>query len=115
MTVEMREAELRKHAVCSLCGKKIMHTGLPLFWRVTIERFGVDLAAARRQDGLAAMLGGHALLAQVMGQDEVMAKAIMDPAVLTVCERCIDHPMAEMVAVASESAITRTEANADAG
>ena len=38
----MKEAELRRYATCSLCGQKIGHTGLPLFWTVTIERFGVE-------------------------------------------------------------------------
>jgi hypothetical protein len=89
---EMREGELRKHAVCTLCGKKVMHTGLPLFYRVTAERFGIDLQAAKRQDGLAQFLGGHVGLAQIMGPDEVMSKAVMEPAVATACEACSTEP-----------------------
>ena len=84
----MKEVELRNHADCWNCKKKIGHTGLPLFWRVTVERFGIDLAAARRQDGLAALLAGHSGLAQVMGRDEDMAKPMMEPVVLTLCEQC---------------------------
>ncbi|MGE4078916.1 MAG: DUF2303 family protein [Reyranella sp.] len=38
----MKEGELRRFATCSMCGKPIGHTGVPLFSRVTIERFGVD-------------------------------------------------------------------------
>jgi hypothetical protein len=83
----MKEAELRKHATCSLCRKSIGHTGLPLFWRVTVERFGVDLAAARRVDGFAAFVGSKALAA-VMGDDPDLASPVMDPATLTVCETC---------------------------
>ena len=84
----MKRAELLKHAKCSLCGKGIGHTGLPLFWRLTVERFGVDIRAAQRQDGLGAFLGSHALAA-VMGPDEDLAKPMMEaPAVLTVCESC---------------------------
>lgn len=82
----MKEAELRQHATCSLCRKPIGHTRLPLFWKVTVERFGVDLQAVQRQHGLGLMIG--APLASVMGPDETMAKPVMDPKVLTVCETC---------------------------
>lgn len=84
----MKESELRKHSICSLCRKKIGEFGLPLFWRVSIERFGVDLKAIRRQDGLTAFLGGHAGLAMVMGPDKDLAKPLMDKITLTVCENC---------------------------
>lgn len=97
----MKEAELRKHATCSLCTRPIGHTRLPLFWKVTIERFGIDLAAMQRQQGLGLMIG--APLAAVMGPDETMARPMMEPKVLTVCETCAcerDLP----VAVLSEAA-----------
>jgi hypothetical protein len=42
----LKESELRKHAVCSLCKKKILANGLPFFWRVKIERFGLMHAVA---------------------------------------------------------------------
>ena len=83
----MKEAELRKHATCDLCHRRILESGLPLFWRVTIERFGVDMRAAEQQTGLAMMMG-NAVLAGVMGPDRDMAKPVMDPAVITVCETC---------------------------
>jgi hypothetical protein len=84
----MRENELRKHATCSNCQKGIGHTGLPLFWTLKVERHGVDVKAVKRQDGLAAMLGGNAILAQVMGADEEMTKPMMEPVELTLCEDC---------------------------
>ena len=34
---------------CAICHKGVMHTGLPLFWRVHIERIGVDMQAAQRR------------------------------------------------------------------
>jgi hypothetical protein len=83
----MKEAELRKHSTCDLCAQRIGHTGLPLFWRVTVERFGIDLAAVRRQDGLGQLMG-NTMLAGVMGPDEDMAKPMMDPKAMTVCEQC---------------------------
>lgn len=87
----MKETELRQHATCSMCGRKILHAGLPLFWRVTVERFGIDMQAAQRQTGLAMLLGSPALAA-VMGPDEDIAAPVMDPKVLTVCEVCVLKP-----------------------
>ena len=84
----MKESELRKHTDCSLCGKKVLASGLPLFWRVKIERFGIKMNAVSRQQGLTMMLGGHALLAQIMGADEDMAEPVMDAVTLTICENC---------------------------
>lgn len=84
----MKQIELLKYANCSLCGKKIGHTGLPLFWRVSIERFGIDLRAVQRQAGLEAMLGGNAHIAQVMGSNDDMAAPMMDKVTLSVCEAC---------------------------
>ena len=54
----MKETELRKHATCFLCKEKIGHTGLPLFWRVKIERFALNIEAMKRQPGEAIMIFG---------------------------------------------------------
>lgn len=83
----MKEKELREIANCALCGKPFGHTGLPLFYRVTIERFKVDMGAVDRQQGLGMMLG-NASLASVMGTNEDMAESIMEPIKITVCEHC---------------------------
>jgi len=87
----MKEAELRMHATCGLCKKPIMNGGLPLFWRITIERFGIDVSAAKRQDGLAQLLGSSAL-ANVMGTDADMASPVMEPTSISVCEPCAMEP-----------------------
>lgn len=84
----MKENELRKHAVCDVCHEKIGHVGIPLFWTATINRYNVDISAVQRQDGLAAYLGGNSMLANVMGADEDMAKPIMEPVTITICENC---------------------------
>ena len=84
----MRELELREHATCLVCGKRIGTSGLPMFWIVRIERHGVKLDAIQRQDQLAGFLGGQAGLARVMGPDEDMTTPLMDPVELTVCEIC---------------------------
>lgn len=84
----MKERELRAHATCSMCREKIGKSGLPLFYRVTLERFGVKLGAVRRQTGLEMMLNGHVAIAQAMGPDEDMAMPLMEKLVLVVCESC---------------------------
>jgi hypothetical protein len=58
---------------CAICSKGLMHSGMPLFYRLRIERFGLDGKAVSRQAGLEHLLGGSALLANVMGPDENMA------------------------------------------
>lgn len=83
----MKERELRQHASCNLCGRKIGESGLPLFWVVSIERHGIKADVVRRQTGLAMMMGSAAL-AQAMGPDEDMTMPIMEPVRITVCEPC---------------------------
>lgn len=88
----MKATELREICICARCSKAIGHTGLPLFWRVSIERFGVDLNAVRRQSGLEQFMG-NVQLAAVMGPDEDLAKPMMEKKTITLCERCaIDAP-----------------------
>lgn len=84
----MKEKELRENAICGMCGDKVLSAGLPMFWRVTVERFGIDLNAVQRQQGLTMMMGGNAGIAAAMGLDEEMAKHIIDPIALTICEPC---------------------------
>lgn len=83
----MKEAELREVATCKLCQKKIGHTGMPLFWRVRVERYGLKKDALDRQQGLTMMLGGRAQLAAMMGPDEDMAEKISSTE-FTICEEC---------------------------
>lgn len=83
----MKEKELREIATCAMCGNKIGHTGLPLFWRVRIRRYGLKADALRRQTGLEMMMGGHVALAQVLGPNEDMAEKISEVEI-TVCENC---------------------------
>ena len=83
----MKESELRKVAECRICHKKIGESGLPLFWRIRFERYGLKSDAIQKQQGLTMMLGGHAAIAAVMGPDEDMADRI-DSFEITVCETC---------------------------
>ena len=72
---------------CALCGKGVMHTGLPLFYRVTVERMGVDLRAVTRQHGLELMLG-NPVIAHAMGLQEDIAKPIGQAVTVAICEDC---------------------------
>lgn len=83
----LKEKELRDAADCAACGKKVGESGLPFFYRVTIERHGVLLRNVQRQDGLAAFLGSTQL-ANVMGADEDMTMVVMEPKTVSVCEPC---------------------------
>ena len=95
----MKEKELRTHATCNLCGNKVMATGLPLFWTLTIERWGIDANAMRRAAGLEMMIGNVAI-AKIMGPDEDMAKPMMEPVKVTVCEDCCTGKMTSVAMMA---------------
>lgn len=102
----MNETELRKAATCALCRRKIGASGIPLFYRVTVERHGVDVQAVQRQTALGAFLGSPAL-ASVMGPDEQMTVSMMEPAAITVCEPCSTekwHCVASLAEIASSAA-----------
>ena len=82
----MKEAELRAAAECCLCHRLLGKTGMPMFYRVRIERHGINLPAMQRQHGLGLMLGGA--LAMAMGPDEEMTTPLMEPVTVTICEPC---------------------------
>ena len=86
----MKEKTLREHAICSLCRQKIGASGLPMFWTVEINQYVINMSAAQRQQGLGLMLGGA--LALHMGPDEDLAKALGEPAKITVCASCTADP-----------------------
>ena len=94
----MKERELRNHVTCSMCNRPVMASGLPLFWRVSVERFGIDARAVQRQQGLAMHLGSPALAA-IMGPDEDLAMPVMDKVTLTVCDPCAMDSMGQLAHV----------------
>lgn len=76
---------------CLCCSKPMMHAGGMFFYRVTIERMGVDVRAARRQMGMEMMMGGGiggAVLAAAMGPDEDLGIPIGDADSGLVCDQC---------------------------
>ncbi len=91
MTKGMKEQELREVSECAMCHRPFGVSGLPLFWRITLVRHGLDVLAMQRQDGLGAMLQNSAL-ASVMGPDETMTK-VLSERTITVCEGCAGKPV----------------------
>ena len=102
MPKPLKEDELRDLAVCAACHQKIMHTGVPLFWRVTLDRFGVRADKVKRQDGLAVFMGSS-MLAGLMGPNEDMAEPVMDTKTVSVCEECATSIHAMPIAILAES------------
>lgn len=88
----MKEKELRKAATCAVCGEPFGKAGMPMFWRVKIERIGLDAQAIHRQAGFETFLGS-VQLAQVMGPNKEMTKPLIDPVTVTICEKCIINPI----------------------
>ena len=89
----MKERELRELATCKGCGKKLgasfrENRTLPMFWKITMERFLIDDRAMKRQAGLEMMMDGHVALAQAFSPDEDMAESIMEPKTICLCEHC---------------------------
>ena len=103
---------------CAKCGHGVLHNGIPLFFRVAIEHFGVDLNAVRRAAGLEMMLGSAAL-AQVMGPDEDIATRIGEGSKAVLCHDCALDPnlsighLWEILTEREEAAARQSESTAD--
>lgn len=83
----MKETELRETLKCVACERPILHTGMPFFWRVTAERFGVDLRVLQRQANLARAVGSRQL-ATIIGPDDDVAKSMQGPVKFAICDQC---------------------------
>ncbi len=70
-----------------------MHAGIPLFMRITVERLGIDRRAVERARGMELMIGGNALLANIMGPDEDLAKVIDGKKDMLLCHHCASEPL----------------------
>jgi len=83
----VKERELRECSVCAICAAKIGKSQSPVFYRVKIDTYFVDIAAVQRQAGLAMMLDGNPIIANAMGPDEDMAQRL-DGVTTTLCADC---------------------------
>lgn len=85
----MKERELVELGNCRICGKPPICQGkLPIFYKITISRHGIDAYAVRRRAGLGMMLTEP--LARAMGTDEDLAVELVAPATGFVHEECAD-------------------------
>lgn len=75
---------------CALCGKGMLHAGVPLFYRVTVEHMGVKVREVERSAGMEQFLGNVAL-ARVFHDPEV-AERIGAPVKTLVCQSCALEP-----------------------
>lgn len=71
---------------CAICGKGVLHNRIPLFYRVKIQRFGIDMRAVKEQSVLEMMIGGP--LAQVMGPNRDFTDPITKEIEVFICESC---------------------------
>lgn len=85
----VKQRGLRK---CAMCGLGVMHCGLPIFFRLKIQRYGIDMRAVQAQHGLEQMIG-NAVIASVLGTDADLAKPINDEQDLFICETCSQKPV----------------------
>ena len=82
----MKEAELRKHADCSRCKKKIGEFRLPIFTALRAQDYILDLPAIQRQLGPGLML--DAVRVMHTGPDDDMAIPGSEANDLTLCAHC---------------------------
>ena len=73
---------------CALCGKGMMHAGVPLYYRVRVEHFGVDLTAVQQTVGLEMMMGNVAI-ARAMGPDPDIGVLLGEPQQALICQPCM--------------------------
>ena len=73
---------------CPLCGKGLMHSGIPLVWKFTIQRIGVGHRKVQQEAGLEMMLGGSVALASVFSPNSDFGVKIDEPKTLIICEPC---------------------------
>ena len=95
----MREDELRKNAVCDICGNGIGRDWQTLFYTMNVTRYELDITALKRNAGMVEMMGGSVTLARIMGPDEEMAHKT-DRVSKTICSKC--HERIEKILTEAE-------------
>jgi hypothetical protein len=72
---------------CAICGKGVMHSGVPLFYRVSVEIMGVDASAVRQAHAMEQFFNGAVPIARVF-MDPDIAKPVFDPVESVICQPC---------------------------
>ena len=88
---------------CAICQKGVMHTGLPLFYKVRFVPMGIDTGAVQRQHGMELLLGGNAALAYHMGPQETMASPVVDEQTVLLCHTCAHEPHTSFLHILASS------------
>ena len=88
----MNEAELSNHLTCNNCGMLVTACGLPLFWKLTVERHGINAEKLRSSVSMSNIVGNYGI-AKAMGltPDDV-TQPMMDAKVVTLCDSCAIDP-----------------------
>lgn len=73
---------------CAHCGKGVCHNRAITFFRVRLARMAIDPRTVQQQHGLEMMLGGHVMLAYVMGVDADMAVSLGEGVEFNLCDEC---------------------------
>lgn len=84
----MKAEELKP---CAFCGKGMMHSGVPLFYRLTVEHMGIDVREVQRASGMEQFMGNNVALARVFHDPEI-AKRVGDQHTALVCQSCALEP-----------------------
>lgn len=89
---------------CALCGHGVMHTRVPLFYRVRIESMGIDMQAVQRAHGMEQFFGGAVALARAF-EDPEIAKPLGNERIALVCQACAleSTPLAVLSEMAAET------------
>jgi hypothetical protein len=87
--VGIDRAEISKK--CLLCGKGVFHERSLMFYRVTLERFMLDLGAIKTVAGLEMQFGGSQkaiAVADVFSPDNDLAKRVYIREPFIICDPC---------------------------
>jgi hypothetical protein len=91
---------------CALCGKGLTHTGLPLVWRVRVERIGLSATAVRQAAGMELLVGDPAIAHALSPVRDFAAVRVLETT-LMICEPCALHEKVAFVAMEMDAAAER--------
>jgi hypothetical protein len=80
---------------CALCGRGVMHAGVPIFYRVRIESMGINLQEVQRTAGMEQFMGGHVALARVFHDPDIATPiALGNP--FAASDKCLERIKAKL-------------------
>lgn len=87
---------------CVRCGKGLMHSGVPIFYQITVASCVVDVANVSRLHGLQMAMGGAAPLAFAFAPDTTVARRVEPVPVHFLCHSCALEPAAPLEFIMEE-------------